>query len=125
MLISIKFRARHGAAMSSDASVSWEGNVVETVRDPVSIQRFGNDPNAEDGSLRLIEQLHMPLGILLELAGNACRHVGTGAGQGLPGSIAVGAFGPEFRCAGVATVSDAEKIERHVFDSRLLAAPDR
>src|ERR1700730_9350874 len=88
-----------------------------------SIQRFGNDPNAEDGPLRLIEQLHIPLGILLELAGNACRHVGTGVGQCLPGSIVVGAFGPEFGRAGVTTISDTEKIERHTFDSRLLAAP--
>lgn len=119
MLISIKFRSQHGAAISL-AAFETDG-----LRDKPSVQRFGNDPDAEDGPLRFIEQLHMPLGILLELAGNACRHVGTGAGQRLPGSIVVGAFGPEFGRAGVTTISDTEKIERHTFDSRLLAAPDR
>ncbi len=85
MLISIK--ARHAA------TASGKPDVLRTRR---SVQRFGYDPDAEDGPLRLVEQLHVPLGILLELACDACRHVGAGVGQRLPRSIAIGALGPEF-----------------------------
>jgi hypothetical protein len=98
ILISIKFvRATvRGAAFDRLRTPKGKRRQDSRFADESSIERFGNDTDAENGPLRFIEQFHVPLGILFELAGNACRHVGTGAGQCLPRSITVGAFGPEF-----------------------------
>jgi hypothetical protein len=78
-----------------------------------SVQRFRHDPDAENRPLGLVEQFHLPLGVLLELAGNSGRHLGTGAGQCFPRGIAIGTFRSLFGGAGKFAVSDTKKIERH------------
>src|SRR6516165_6639740 len=96
-----------------------EGGTVGAV-----VQRFRDDADAEHRALLLVEQLHLPFRILPELARDPGGHVGAGARQRAPSIIAVGAFGAELRCAGVAAVADAKEVERHAW-ADATAAPDR
>src|SRR6185437_15188598 len=77
------------------------------------VERLRDNSDAENRLARLVQHLHLPLGIFRELARNAARHVGADGGQLLPGSIAIGAFGALIGAARVAAILDAEEVKRH------------
>jgi hypothetical protein len=66
---------------------------ASTRKSGVLVQRFPDNADAENRLPGLVQQFQVPLGVLLELARNAARHVGAHGGQFFPGRIAVGTFG--------------------------------
>src|SRR5689334_3275806 len=87
------------------------------------VERLGDDADPEDRPLGFVEQLHLPLRILRQLARNSGRHIGAGGGQGLPGCVAIGTFGAAFRSAGISAIANTEKVKRHNWHRRVIAAP--
>jgi hypothetical protein len=71
------------------------------------LQRFRDQANPEHGLPGLVEELHLPLGVFPEFAGNAADHVAANPGQLLPGGIVVGQFGAMVQCARAGLISDA------------------
>src|SRR5579864_7422548 len=121
MLIQIKFWRGEGTRNPGKERPGSD-RIVSIIR---SVERLGDDADAEDRTLCLVEQLHLPLGVLRELARDHGGHVGTGRGQGLPGGVAIDAFGAVFGSSGISAVADAKEIERHDWYRRAIVAPDR
>src|SRR5947207_1708737 len=88
-----------------------------------SFERFGNDANAKNRLLGLIQQFQVPLGVFRKLAGNAGGHVGADGGQLTPGRITIGALGAVIGGARVPAVSNAKEIERHGLNRCEMRAP--
>lgn len=88
--------------------------VQPRLEDPAPlIERFRHDADAEDRLFRFIEEFHLPLGVLLQFAGDTTDDIGACTGQLVPGGVAVGALGADVRGAGELAISNAKKIERH------------
>src|SRR5216683_2458817 len=88
-----------------------------------SFERFGNDANAKNRLLGLVQQFEVPLGIFRKLTGNAGGHVGADGGQLTPGRITIGAFGAVLGGARVPAISNAKEIERHGLNRCEMRAP--
>src|SRR5712672_623174 len=76
-------------------------------------RRFRDQTYSEDRLSGLVEQLHLPLTVLLEFSGNAADDIAADAGQLLPGRVTVGKLGAVIARSGVAAILDAKEIERH------------
>lgn len=82
-------------------------------RRTVLIQRFRDQANSEHRPPGIVLKLHLPFGILFELAGNPANHIAADAGQLFPGGVAVGNLGAMVRRARILATLDAEEIDRH------------
>jgi hypothetical protein len=76
-------------------------------------QRFRHEADSKNRPPGLVQEFHLPFGILFELAGNAADDIGANAGQLAPGGIAISKLGAGIGSAGVATISNAKEKERH------------
>lgn len=61
-----------------------------------AIERFRDDPDAENRLPGFVEQLHLPFGVFCELPRNAARHVRADGRHLFPGCITIGALRPVF-----------------------------
>src|SRR5258708_19835916 len=78
-----------------------------------SFERFGNDANAKNRLLGLVQQFEVPLGIFRKLTGNAGGHVGADGGQLTPGRITIAPFRPLLDAPRVPAISNPQEIHRH------------
>jgi hypothetical protein len=78
-----------------------------------AVQRIRDQANPKNRLLTLVQELHLPLRILAELAADSANHLGTGTGQLLPGGVVVGKFNALLRRTGITAISNPKEIERH------------
>src|SRR3981081_2089526 len=85
-------------------------------------QRLRQQADSEYGLFGLVQQLHMPFGVLFEAARNPAEKVAANLGHLGPGGIAALEFRSLDGSPGIATGADPEKIQRHI-DPTCWAAP--
>jgi hypothetical protein len=73
-------------------------------------QRVRHQADSEHGFSGLVQQLHMPFGILLQAARNAADKIGADLGHFGSGGLAALEFGALIGRAGIAPMADLEKI---------------
>src|SRR5665213_1547162 len=76
-------------------------------------QRLRHQADPEHRLLDLVEEFHVPVGVLFQVASNAAKQVGADPGHLDPGSLAAFKFRGLVGRAGIATVADSKKIQRH------------
>src|SRR5437868_14157041 len=75
--------------------------------------RLRHETNPEYRLFGLVQQLHLPVGILLEAAGNAADQIGANRRRLGPGRLAVLAFIWLVGRARISAVADPKEVERH------------
>src|SRR5258708_21879860 len=77
------------------------------------LHRLRDKADSKNRLFGLVEELHLPFSVLLEVTRNAADEIAANAGQFCPSCIAVGKLGATVSRTGKTAISDAEKIERH------------
>ena len=77
-------------------------------------RRLHDETDSEYGLFGLVQKLHMPFGVLLETARDAAEEIAANLGHLGPRRFAALELGALFGSAGIATMADAEEIQRHL-----------
>jgi len=78
-------------------------------------ERFRDQANPEHRLLGLVQKLHLPVGILLQAAGNAADQIGANRRHFGPGRVAAFEFMGFVGGTGISAMADPEEIQRHFF----------
>ena len=73
-------------------------------------QRLRHQTNSEDGFSGLVQQLHMPFGVLLQAAGNTADEIAADLGHLGPSGLAALELGALIGRAGITATGDPEEV---------------
>jgi hypothetical protein len=95
-------------AMIASADGSMDG------RNAALAERFRHETDPEHGLFGLVQEFHLPFGVLLQAAGNAANEIAADLGHFSPGGFATFKLRSLIGSARIAAIADTEKIQRHI-----------